>query len=237
MKKTLFLLLALIASVSVNAQTTVRVMSVLEGETELAEYVLKPNVKVVFKDVPTKGSTTRTGNVSVNWVQLWAGGPKFAEYNIGAANNKSTDVGWYLGWGGSANMSITDYNNGTKNLTGNTDTATKLWGSNWRLPTSDELANLHHPEVCKIEVVTENNVKGYRITGLTEGFTENSIFLPLAGYNNNGAISIKGDAGFYWSSEVGEDGANATCLRFIGGKEYVGLAYRYNGLSVRAVLK
>ena len=31
---------------------------------------------------PTKGTATRTGDVEVKWVQLWADGPKFAENNV-----------------------------------------------------------------------------------------------------------------------------------------------------------
>ncbi|MCQ2383171.1 MAG: 2-hydroxyglutaryl-CoA dehydratase, partial [Clostridia bacterium] len=35
-----------------------------------------------------------------------------------------------------------DHNTGTSDLYGDTDTATKLWGDNWRMPTNDEFSDL-----------------------------------------------------------------------------------------------
>ncbi|MCQ2154665.1 MAG: hypothetical protein MJY55_02470, partial [Bacteroidales bacterium] len=63
------------------------------------------------KDVVTTGTAKATidgSEVDVNWVQLWENGPKFAEYNVGAENNKEEDYGGYYCWGGS-------YENGTGN--------------------------------------------------------------------------------------------------------------------------
>lgn len=46
-------------------------------------------------------------------VQLWAGGPKWAKHNLGAANNKDTDWGNFYMWGDASGWPIT---NTTKNF-------------------------------------------------------------------------------------------------------------------------
>ena len=45
------------------------------------------------------GKISRTGDIEVGWVQLWPGGPKFAAYNVGAADNAATAYGDYYMWG------------------------------------------------------------------------------------------------------------------------------------------
>ena len=61
----------------------------------------------------------------VVWTQLWENGPKFAEYNVGAANNKAEDYGGYYCWGGSVDKGHA-FTSGVSSLSGDSDTATKL---------------------------------------------------------------------------------------------------------------
>lgn len=76
----------------------------------------------------TTGVATRTGGISVKWVQLWKGGPKFAEYNVGATHDMAEDYGKLYAWGGSQDK-VDDHNTGSVVLKGTDDTATKLWGA------------------------------------------------------------------------------------------------------------
>ncbi len=165
-----------------------------------------------------------------NAVQLWASGPYFATMNIGAASE--TDYGGYYAWGGSQDK-VDDDNTGTDALTGDADTATKLWGSAWRMPTQTELQALL--DNCDVEWTTLNGVNGRKFTGNGD-YASNSVFLPAAGYCDYGNVYDQGRYGDFWSSTP--NGSNyACCLFFSSGYKYVADGYRGNGFSVRAVLK
>ena len=73
-----------------------------------------------------RGKAKRDDNIDVNWIQLWAGGPKFAEYNVGATS--VTDYGGYYCWGGTYNnnpklegFTWTNDRSDVLNLSGDTD--------------------------------------------------------------------------------------------------------------------
>lgn len=113
----------------------------------------------------------------VKWVQLWAGGPKFATQNVEGTMN----------WTTAAN--------------------TNLWGDNWRLPSkkemsglvgSTEVGNSFMTNTVKVEYLQENKVFGFKFTGVQPGYTENSIFLPTVEDEDHDA-----EAGFgrYWTSD------------------------------------
>ena len=150
----------------------------------------------------------------VTWVQLWKGGPKWATINVGATNpSVTTNYGGFYTWGGSRKQAASDYsddhNSGSADLSNTsnpvTDTATKLWGSNWRMPTTTELLKL----IDKCTWVKLTN--GYQITG-KDAYTSNSIFLPCPGYSwptGNGSTLCTGEA-YYWSST--RDGSDADYL-------------------------
>ena len=227
MKKILFSLVALVCSMSMNAQ-------VMKGNVVVATYTADQADNVVFEEVQgstTTGTAKRTGDIEVNWVQLWENGPKFAEYNVGAANNKAEDYGGYYAWGGSQDK-VDDHNTGSATLTGDADTATKLWGNAWRMPTQAELEAL--PANCDVEWTAVNGVNGRKFTGKGD-YASNSVFLPAAGYFNYGYVRGQGDFGYYWSSTpLGSD--RACSLLFNSGLQIVSLDYRDRGYSVRAVL-
>ena len=246
MKKIIFTLLALVGTMSMNAQK-VQVMKIMKNGEVIAKYKAAEADEVVFaEELETTGTEKRTGDIDVNWVQLWENGPKFAEYNIGATS--ATDYGGYYTWGGTyANgKGITwtdDHNKGDSNLscTGDniTDTATNLWGENWRMPTEEEFSNLLAKcDVKWIDGSTEkyNNttVTGLLCTG-KGAYSSNSVFLPAAGYNFGGDVSGQGDCGVYWSSTP-KDSDIAYDLYFDSGKKCAGNYYHNSGYSVRAVL-
>ena len=113
----------------------------------------------------------------VDWVQLWAGGPKFATKNV-AGTMKWTDA--------------------VKN---------KFWGDNWRVPTKDEMGLSANGtvNVKKVNAVycIENGVLGFKFTGITPGYTNVSLFLPA----NPGALVSRGEATYWTATPVGSNTA------------------------------
>lgn len=119
----------------------------------------------------------------VNWVQLWEGGPKFAEYNVGGS---PVDI----------KAKLYKFNN------------IPSWGSNWRLPTRDEMEN-GLIKKCDFKDTTVDGVKGKLFTGRGM-YSVNSIFLPMAGLNYP-EFTFYPNQGDYWCSDPNDtDG----CARF-----------------------
>lgn len=132
---------------------------------------------VTTGDVTGKAEATINGETKeVDWVQLWAGGPKFAKQNVDGL------------------MSWTEAN---KN---------ESWGGNWRVPTKDEMnglvgsstegGNSFTTNTVKVEYLQENNEFGFKFTGVQPGYTRNSIFLPVVGEKHD----ILSGHGNYWTS-------------------------------------
>lgn len=144
------------------------------------------------------GSTTGTAKANINgeevdvpWVQLWAGGPKFATYNVGVTDANTKSYGGYYAWGGSQDK-VDDHNTGSVKLTGTDDTATKLWGENWRMPTSAELNALIAN--CAYDW---NNGAMYSGRG---DYSSKSIFLPAGGSYSSGSVGGQTYFCAYWTS-------------------------------------
>ena len=147
----------------------------------------------------------------VDWVQLWAGGPKFATQNV-AGTMKWTDA--------------------VKN---------EFWGDNWRVPTKDEMGlsannTVNTEKVSAVYRCNENGVWGFEFTGITPGYTNVSLFLPA----NPGALVSRGEATYWTATPVGSNTAGYQ-LSLVGGDNYVAnchyAAFGYDGPSyVRPVL-
>ncbi|WP_337671787.1 hypothetical protein [Prevotella sp.] len=110
----------------------------------------------------TKGSATNKLGETIDWVQLWAGGPKFATKNV------------------AEKMNLTD-----ACKTGDA----YVWGKNWCTPTKDEMTfidAIHDedgnlkitPLNTKAEVQVQNGVPGILYTGIQPGYTDKTLFLP-----------------------------------------------------------
>ena len=181
----------------------------------------------------TAKATIGGSEVDVNWVQLWAGGPKFAEYNVGVTDGKAESYGGYYCWGKSVNKDPNgDYNDGTVVLSGDDDTATNLWGGNWRMPTQTELQGLI--DNCTVEWTTVGGKNGRKFTG-KGAYASNSVFLPPAGLYNTIEVNGRNFAGAYWSSSK-LSFVNAYYLDFYSDAQNVLNDACTLGLSVRAVL-
>lgn len=173
----------------------------------------------------TTGDVTGTAEATINgeiknigWVQLWAGGPKFATQNVATKMNWTTAV---------------------KN---------EFWGGNWRVPTQDELNGLVGYVVddktftngtVKVEYCQQENVFGFKFTGVQPGYTENHIFLPAT---NEKTHTIKSGFGNYWTSYKGTDGKCATFSLSYDVDSYFYTHFAvihedYNVYTVRPVLK
>ena len=124
------------------------------------------------------------------------------------------------------------------------DVAHAKWGGNWRMPTSAEMDELRRE--CNWTWTTENDVKGFRVSGKKEGFEENSIFLPVNMFNDSVAVATLHqypEYGVYWSSTLshetgsflmgGWDHANG--IWFCRDASMGNGSYRNEGRSIRPV--
>ena len=181
-------------------------------------------------------------------------GLKWATCNVGATVPE--EYGSYFAWGeteekedyswetykwcnGSSDSMTKYYRNSSYGFVDNKtvldledDVAHVKWGGDWRMPTRaewDELGNK-----CTWTWTTQNGVNGYRVTGPNG----NSIFLPAAGCRNGAYVVSSGSYGYYWSSSLYSYGSIVACnLDFNDSRYDWDGYYRYNGQSVRPVLK
>ena len=167
-------------------------------------------------------ATIGGSEVDVNWAQLWADGPKFAEYNVGASSVTETGTGMTFA---DAIKTGSDY----------------VWGANWCTPSKDDMEHLmtaamgETDEKVKCEYTQENSVWGFKFTGLTVGYTDNSVFFPAPGGNSNG-----GGADYWTATANGSEAWDFTPCYSDGGwfscwySSYQYPSYKY---LVRPVLK
>ena len=185
-------------------------------------------------------------------------GTLWATMNIGA--NSPADYGYYFAWGETASKSaykwanyqwcnggdgrdLTKYctksNYGYNGFVDNKteldpedDAATVNWGSEWRMPTKEQLDELRSQ--CTRQWISSNGVNGYLLTSKNNGA---SLFLPAAGYISDRSPIDAGTQGYYWSRTVYTiDPCLAFILYFVE-SQGVGYGYsnRYSGLTIRAV--
>lgn len=113
------------------------------------------------------------------------------------------------------------------------DAATVNWGSEWRMPTFEELSELWR--YCDRSLTEQNGVFGAKFTGKNG----NSIFLPAVGFRKGSELINASFGGVYWSSSLNKVSCiSAYYLDFLKGNH----AASYNvdrtiGFPVRAVLK
>lgn len=131
---------------------------------------------------PTYGTATATINgetQTIDWVQMWIGGPRFA---------KEENVEGTMNWTEAAKTG-SDY----------------VWGANWRTPTKDEMDFVDQDgyttktENVEVDNVIENDVvTKFKYIGVQPGYTKNIMYLPSTVPNSS--------AGVYWSStDAGHD--------------------------------
>ena len=111
------------------------------------------------------------------------------------------------------------------------DVATANWGDDWRMPTKEDFQELRNNTT--LTWMTQNGVNGMLFTA-NNG---NSIFLPAAGYRNNGSLSYAGSDGIYWSSSLYNTDypGYAWLLYFDDSSCFMSHNVSYYGQSVRPV--
>ena len=182
--------------------------------------------------------------LSVLWATTNVGATEPEEYGDYYAWGE-TETKDYYGWStykwcNATDTSLTKYcTNAKYGADGFTDGLTTLlpeddaahvhWGTMWRMATKSEFRELI--DNCNWETTTLNGVKGYRVTSTIPGYTDRSIFLPLAGYHNHdlGSSNI-GTSARYWSSTCLNSSASDLYMAKIEGNT------RRIGMSIRPVL-
>ena len=142
---------------------------------------------------PTEGTATATINgktQTIDWVQMWIGGPRFATVNVEGTMN----------WAEAAKTG-----------------SAYVWGANWRTPTKDEMDFVDQDgyttktENVEVDNVIENNVvTAFKYKGVQPGYTKNIMYLP--------STDSKSHGGVYWSStDAGHEDGNELgwCLNMI----------------------
>lgn len=124
---------------------------------------------------PTYGTATATINgktQTIDWVQMWIGGPRFAKENVAKK----------MSWTEAAKTG-SDY----------------VWGANWRTPTKDEMDFVDKDgfttktENVEVDNVIENkDVTAFKYIGVQPGYKNNIMYLPSTNPKSNGGV--------YWSS-------------------------------------
>lgn len=83
------------------------------------------------------------------------------------------------------------------------DAASLKYGGDWRLPTKAEIQELINN--CSWEWQDNyNGVSGYIVTSKVEGYTEQSIFLPMTGYMYDSKVKEINNFSDYWASNIHE---------------------------------
>ena len=170
---------------------------------------------------PTYGTATATINgktQTIDWVQMWIGGPRFA---------KEENVEGRMNWTEAAKTG-----------------SAYVWGANWRTPQKDEMDFVDQDgfttktENVEVDNVIENNVvTAFKYIGVQPGYTNNIMYLPSNFPNSS--------AGVYWSStDAGydtDDPELGWCLNMIvndkNSHSHYFLTHKKDGLyAVRPVL-
>ena len=176
----------------------------------------------------------------------------WATCNVGA--NSPEEYGDYFAWGETitkSNYNLSTYkwcNGSEKTLTkyntfssyGTVDNKTVLdleddaahvnWGGGWRMPTKDDWDELFR--YCSYDFTTQGGHWGFKV----KSKSNNSIFLPAAGFRYSGNLDHAGSIGLYWSSSL--DSSSPDCARYFVFDAYdciMSFDARAYGRSVRPV--
>ncbi|GHT31442.1 hypothetical protein FACS189434_01180 [Bacteroidia bacterium] len=227
--KKIILIIAL-ATAAINLFSQEERMYIMKDGVVMNEYLVSDIDSIIFYN-PIDPSTVDEG-VIIN-------GVKWATRNVAAPGHfadNPEDPGMFYQW----NRKVAWAATGSVSGWSNTAAAGTTWEkandpcpAGWRVPTIEKLETLLNTEKVTKEWTTQNGVNGYKFTDKT---TNNSLFLPAAGYRyySDGALSSAGSGGYYWSSTQTDSGY-AYYWNFGSGYAAWGYDYRSYGFSVRAV--
>lgn len=181
-------------------------------------------------------------------------GVLWAAWNLGAST--PSESGSYFAWGEveqkercswssykwceGSSTTLTKYNlfakygdvDGKLILEKADDAASVNWGDSWRMPTDKEFEELK--AYCSYEWTTKNGISGYQLTSKVPGFTDQSIFLPTAGYFSSSVQHP--EIGYYWLASVEEENTQyADCISLDEETFFLNNNYRWAGFTIRPV--
>ena len=151
---------------------------------------------VTTSDVKGTAEATIGGSPqTISWVQLWAGGPKFATQNV---ENK-------MSWTDAAKTG-NDY----------------VWGKNWRTPKKEEMSvfvpnagvygtgyeEQNKKSACTATYKSKDGVYGVEFTGNQPGYTKATLFLPTDSKDANYAE-------FHYFTSSKANNSNGSSLAFM----------------------
>ena len=175
-------------------------------------------------------------------------GTLWAKWNVGATSE--TEYGNYYQYGKGADTYETtsgqsDYAGDEIPLAASADTATQVWGSDWHMPTYDQMRELESTANTTYTWETDFNgsgVNGGKFTSKTD--PTKYIFIPAGGqYDSTGSgqvISERGSRAYSWTSTLEYVSmASAYYPQFIllrSDAAVYGSVLRANGFPIRPVM-
>ena len=228
--------------------TPMLVSECLVGEHELllkkSGYKDKKLNLLVSEDQMSAVSESLEKGILIGAVDLGLpSGTLWADRNVGA--DSPEDYGDYFAWGETSTKSFYDSNTYKwliKAKYGNRSNKTVLdlkddaayvnMGTEWRMPTYEELRELESK--CIWTWITQKGTRGYKVAGPNG----KSIFLPAAGYRDDSSLRGAGSLGDYWSASLYLSyPGSAWSLRFYSGGSCLSQDYLGDGYTVRAVVR
>lgn len=206
------------------------------------------------KDNPSPGNGELNGH---EYVDLGLPGHvMWATCNVGAS--RPEDYGLYFAWGETKGYakgeshtfdwtnytmcngtpaSITKYCSSDGNkmvLDAADDAATVIMGSEWCMPTKEQIEELIDGRYTHFEWTSLNGVPGFKVSSRKNG---KSIFLPAMGKRDDNDLIYDGNTCFFWSRTRSNYPQSAVYLELYSDIHDWYAIDRYNGLNVRAVRK
>lgn len=155
----------------------------------------------------------------------------WATCNVGASSESGYGNHYMYGKGSRTfNRSDSKYS-GTENpLDSSVDTATQVMGSQWRMPTQNEMNELQRE--TNGTWTTINGVNGMKFASKTD--SNRYLFIPAAGYKSGTNTYNQGTYGYMWSSTPSDSSYAIRC--YVNNNNYkVEASMRTMGLSIRGV--
>jgi len=232
MKKYILIVAAVMCQLAAQAQT-------VNVHFKNGQKIQFPSVNVDYVDFSEKapdpivsaGAVVDLG-LSVYWCSC----------NVGAESPE--EYGDYYAWGETKpkssyrrenysyyNTETETYTDIGENISGTEyDAATVNLGSDWRMPTKDEMQELL--DKCTWEWTQINNINGYKVTA----GNGNSIFIPAAGHYSY-SILLGANQNTYYNTSTSVDITNMSCIKNYSDNKHVYLSWdnKYIGYSIRPV--
>ncbi|MDR0871940.1 MAG: fibrobacter succinogenes major paralogous domain-containing protein [Prevotellaceae bacterium] len=187
----------------------------------------------VFNSCRSTSTLTKDAGVVIN-------GVKWATRNVdkpGTFAAKPQDAGKFYQWNRKTAWSAEGENveNWDRTIPEGTEweTANDPSPAGWRVPTKEELLTLLDTEKVTNEWTTQNGVSGRKFT---DKITNNSLFLPAAGFRDVSNGTLLSADGYYWSSTQYYSYYAYGLYSGSGSAGWYGKSRRY-GFSIRAVAK